>query len=77
LLRRYVDGVVALTTEEAPVRQTFLETFQMLRPPAALFHPAIALRVLGRAAGRALSRPGRSHRREASAKAKSYAPRAK
>jgi hypothetical protein len=76
LLQRYVDEVVALTTEVAGVRQTALETFQMLRPPAALFHPAIAFRVLGRAAARALPRLGRAERREAPAPARPYPPRA-
>ena len=46
LTHRYVEGVVALSLRDISVRRTFLEVFQMLKPPTALFHPSIVTKVL-------------------------------
>ncbi len=43
---RYMDRVVALSTESERVRLTLMEAMNMLKPPYALFGPAIALKVL-------------------------------
>jgi 2-polyprenyl-6-methoxyphenol hydroxylase-like FAD-dependent oxidoreductase len=48
LLDRYLDRVVAHSTEDPTVRLALLETFNMLRPPTALFRPSILARVLAR-----------------------------
>lgn len=47
LMHGYTDRIVAMTTHDATVRKLWLEVFQMLKPPSALFHPAILLRLLG------------------------------
>jgi 2-polyprenyl-6-methoxyphenol hydroxylase-like FAD-dependent oxidoreductase len=49
LMHWYVDHVVALGTENEDLRRRFLEVTQMLKSPAALFHPVILLNVLKRA----------------------------
>jgi hypothetical protein len=56
LMHRYMDSVVSLTTKDEGVRRTLLEAFHMLRTPAALFRPGIALRVMAQA----LQPPSRS-----------------
>jgi hypothetical protein len=50
LSRWYIDRLTAVSTRSPAVRLRFLEVLHMLRPPAALFRPDVALRVL-------LSRP--------------------
>ena len=47
-MHRYVDHVVALGTESEDMRRRFLEVTQMLKSPAALFHPVMLLNVLRR-----------------------------
>jgi len=49
LMHRYVDHIVALGTESAELRRRWLDVTQMLKPPAALFHPVMLLNVLRRA----------------------------
>jgi 2-polyprenyl-6-methoxyphenol hydroxylase-like FAD-dependent oxidoreductase len=49
LAQRYTDHVLHLATEDARAHQVFLEVQQGLRPPEALFQPAIAAKVLRRA----------------------------
>jgi O-acetyl-ADP-ribose deacetylase len=44
LMQRYVDRVIALTTDAA-VRDVLLRTFNLLRPPSKLFQPAIVAKV--------------------------------
>jgi 2-polyprenyl-6-methoxyphenol hydroxylase-like FAD-dependent oxidoreductase len=51
LMHRYVDHVVALGTESEEIRRRWLEVTQMLKPPTALFHPAMLRGVLRRAIG--------------------------
>jgi 2-polyprenyl-6-methoxyphenol hydroxylase-like FAD-dependent oxidoreductase len=51
LMHRYVDHVVALGTESDEIRRRWLEVAQMLKPPTALFHPAMLRAVLRRAIG--------------------------
>jgi 2-polyprenyl-6-methoxyphenol hydroxylase-like FAD-dependent oxidoreductase len=45
LAHRYFDRVLALSLRDLAVRRTLLEVFGMLRPPTALFAPAIAAKV--------------------------------
>lgn len=52
LTHRYMDRVLELSLSDLAVRQTFLEVFGMLKPPTALFGPAIATKVLRRALNR-------------------------
>ncbi|HEX6675537.1 MAG TPA: FAD-dependent oxidoreductase, partial [Actinomycetes bacterium] len=52
LLDRYLDRVVASSTEDPAARLALLETFTMLRPPTALFRPRVMARVLTRTRGR-------------------------
>lgn len=47
LTHRYLDHVFQLATRSEAVRERFLQVQGMLKPPIALFHPAVALRVLG------------------------------
>ena len=50
LLHRYLDRVLEVATVDPRVKRAFLEVMHLLRPPAALFRPAIAVPVLrGRA----------------------------
>lgn len=55
-MQRYVDQVVALSTESAAARRRLLQVFNLLSGPQALFHPRIvfgsALRVVREWAGR-------------------------
>jgi 2-polyprenyl-6-methoxyphenol hydroxylase-like FAD-dependent oxidoreductase len=46
LTHRYMDRVLELSLRDLAVRETFLEVFGMIRPPTALFGPAIAAKVL-------------------------------
>jgi len=46
LMGRYMDVAVELSTESERVRLTLLEAMNMLKPPSALFVPAVALKVL-------------------------------
>jgi 2-polyprenyl-6-methoxyphenol hydroxylase-like FAD-dependent oxidoreductase len=48
LLHRYMDHVLSLGIGDHAVRKTMLEIIHMVRPPAALFRPSIAGRVLWR-----------------------------
>jgi 2-polyprenyl-6-methoxyphenol hydroxylase-like FAD-dependent oxidoreductase len=48
-MHRYINHVFQLTTRNIPVRRRFLEVQGMLKLPTVLFHPAVALRVLGNA----------------------------
>jgi len=45
-MHRYMDHVVQLATHSVPVRKVLLNAFNMLVPPAALFHPKVLSRVL-------------------------------
>jgi hypothetical protein len=45
-MHRYMDRVLSLSLRDLAVRRTFLEVFGMLRPPSALFGPAVAAKVL-------------------------------
>jgi 2-polyprenyl-6-methoxyphenol hydroxylase-like FAD-dependent oxidoreductase len=47
-MQRYVDRVVALSTESAAVRDALLRVFNLLEGPQTLFHPQILVRVVGR-----------------------------
>ena len=49
LLHRYMDRVTLLSTKDARVRSVLLEVLGILKPPAALFGPVIALKVLRQA----------------------------
>lgn len=49
---RYGDAVRALAQDNRRVYQTFLEVAHLLKPPTALFEPAILAQVVGRAASR-------------------------
>jgi hypothetical protein len=42
----YFDRMLEVSVTDAVVHRTFLEVVQMLRPPSALVHPGIVLRVL-------------------------------
>lgn len=46
LIHCYMDRVLELSLRDLGVRQTFLEVFGMLKPPTALFGPAIAAKVM-------------------------------
>jgi 2-polyprenyl-6-methoxyphenol hydroxylase-like FAD-dependent oxidoreductase len=46
LTHRYMDRVLALSLQDTSVRRTFLEVFNMLKAPTALFGPGIVLKVL-------------------------------
>jgi hypothetical protein len=48
VLDRYLDRVVARSTEDPAVRLALLESFNLLRPPTALFHPCILACILAR-----------------------------
>jgi 2-polyprenyl-6-methoxyphenol hydroxylase-like FAD-dependent oxidoreductase len=54
VVHRYLDRVMAAASRDDAVRLALMEVLHLLRPPASLFRPAIAWRVL-RAGGR--SRP--------------------
>ncbi|WP_414585853.1 hypothetical protein [Scytonema sp. PCC 10023] len=49
LMHRYMDEVLQLTTNNADVRLALLEVMHMLKPPARLFQPRIAIQVLKQA----------------------------
>ncbi len=49
LMHRYMDRVTLLSTKDARVRSVLLEVLGILKPPAALFGPVIALEVLRQA----------------------------
>ncbi|HYN88977.1 MAG TPA: FAD-dependent monooxygenase [Ardenticatenaceae bacterium] len=49
-MRRYVDHVLALCSEDVAVRQVLMEVQNMIRPAPAMFAPGILFRVLRRAA---------------------------
>ena len=46
LMHRYMEQVMRLSIENRHVRQRFLEIFNMLRPPSALFHPRVVWEVV-------------------------------
>lgn len=46
MMHRYMDQVLRVSVENQSVRQRFLEIFNMLRPPSALFHPRIVWEVM-------------------------------
>lgn len=46
LTHRYMDRVLSLSLRDLHVRRTFLEVFGMLKPPTALFGPAVAAKAL-------------------------------
>jgi flavin-dependent dehydrogenase len=46
LMHRYVNRVVEVATVDNVVLDTFIGVVHLIRPPSALFHPAIAARVL-------------------------------
>ena len=47
-MQRYVNQVVALSTESAVVRDSLLRVFNLLEEPHRLFHPQIIVRVIRR-----------------------------
>jgi 2-polyprenyl-6-methoxyphenol hydroxylase-like FAD-dependent oxidoreductase len=47
-MQRYVDRVVALSTESVVVRDSLLRVFNLLERPLRLFHPQIVLRIVPR-----------------------------
>ena len=49
LMHHYMDTIVQLSTESAEVRYALLVTFNMIKPPSALFRPDIVYRVLKQA----------------------------
>jgi 2-polyprenyl-6-methoxyphenol hydroxylase-like FAD-dependent oxidoreductase len=55
LMHRYMDRVLMLTTENASVRRTLIDVFNLVKPPTALFHPSIVARVLARSLSRTSS----------------------
>ncbi|HWP43016.1 MAG TPA: 2-polyprenyl-6-methoxyphenol hydroxylase-like oxidoreductase, partial [Blastocatellia bacterium] len=59
LMQRYVDRVVELSTENEQARLLLLEVFNLLKPPTALFHPAILAQMLKRGFRIQHSEPGR------------------
>ena len=46
LMHRYVNRVVAVATVDNVVLDAFIGVVHLIRPPSALFHPAIAARVI-------------------------------
>jgi 2-polyprenyl-6-methoxyphenol hydroxylase-like FAD-dependent oxidoreductase len=46
LTHRYMDRVLSLSLRDLAIRQTFLEVFGMLKPPTALFGPAVVVKLL-------------------------------
>ena len=46
LSHRYMDRVVELSLRDLAVRRTLTEVFYMLKPPTAMFGPAVAAKVL-------------------------------
>ena len=48
VMQRYVDRVVALSTENAETRLALLQVFNLLKPPTTLFQPAILARMIKR-----------------------------
>jgi hypothetical protein len=57
-LHWYLDQVIHLIPTSAEVYRRFQQVNHMLKPAGALFHPAVALPVLGRALGSLLQRAG-------------------
>ncbi len=51
-MHRYMDRVLELSTKDVAVRLTLLEVFNLLKPPTALFAPAIVKKVLRQVAAR-------------------------
>ena len=47
-MQLYVDHVVALSTENADVRNRLLRVFNLLKDPRTLSHPQIVVRVFRR-----------------------------
>ena len=47
-MQRYVDRVIALSTESVVVRDSLLRVFNLLEGPQSLLHPQIVLRVVAR-----------------------------
>jgi 2-polyprenyl-6-methoxyphenol hydroxylase-like FAD-dependent oxidoreductase len=47
LMHRYINHVFQLSTRSVTVRHQFLQVQGMLKPPTALFHPRVLLRVVG------------------------------
>jgi 2-polyprenyl-6-methoxyphenol hydroxylase-like FAD-dependent oxidoreductase len=58
-LHWYIDQVIQLIPGSAEVYRRFQEVNHMLKPAAALFHPAVALPILRQSVGAAFSRLGR------------------
>ena len=56
-MHRYMDAILALSTENLRVRHTMLQIQHMLLPPSALFAPPILLRALSRLLRRPPARP--------------------
>ena len=46
LTHPYMDRVMELSLRALAVRRTFIEVFHMLKPPTAMFGPAVAAKVL-------------------------------
>jgi 2-polyprenyl-6-methoxyphenol hydroxylase-like FAD-dependent oxidoreductase len=57
LVHRYLDRVLAVAAGDREVQRAFLEVMHLLRPPATLFRPDTAIRVLAGRRTRARSRP--------------------
>jgi hypothetical protein len=45
-MHRYMDQVIQLSTHSVTVRRVLMRAFNILVPPAALFHPRVLFRVL-------------------------------
>jgi hypothetical protein len=55
-IQRYVDRVVALSTESVVVRDSLLRVFNLLEGPQKLFHPQIVLRIVRRVLNQSIRR---------------------
>lgn len=51
-MHQYMDRVMEVSTRDARVRLALLEAFNLIKPPTALFHPAIVAKVLRQTATR-------------------------
>lgn len=51
LLHRYIDRVIEAAIIDQGVNRAFIDALSLLAPPASLFRPSVALKVLGRPRG--------------------------
>ena len=57
-MQRYVDQVVALSTDSAAMRDRLLRVFNLLAGPQMLFHPLVVFRIICRALEKRVLRKG-------------------